>query len=643
MGLQGREAELEAIDGRARRRRARRPAPARRPRRGRHRQDAPARGAARARRGAALRRARGPRDRARARRPARAGRRRARAQPARRRRARRARVRAARAAREVLPGLGARRPPAARAASAGGCTARSASCSRSWPAAGRWCCSSTTSTGPTRRRSSCSSTCCAARPPTRCCSRSGLRPGPAAERLLAARRAGDAAALVALDLRPLERAAAEALLAEVPSPSERDRLYAQSGGNPLLLRELARDGGTHAVPGGIVAAVRREVEALPARRARARPGGGGRGRPVRPRPRGARSPSSTNRPRSRRSTSLEQHGLIAATGDPRRFAFRHPVMRTAVHEALGAGARLAGHAAAARELARSGAPLAVRAQHLAHAARRATPTAAATLRDGRGEPCAARPRPSPRTGCSPRGARTRRRRARGARRDARRGRPPDDRARGRRRGRRAASARMAVAAAGVERLLGRHDAARRRLSARSRRPRPAAASAARVLADLAAAAYLRGEYAEMREWARQIERPDSVDGVVRAAYATLLAVGEAFAGHLEAADAAAAVGARRGRRRRRRRARRRGGAGGLDLLGPAGARASSRSGSPSPGGSAPPPAAPATGWRRFPTTSRRSTRSACSAGWPRPSRSPTRPSRPRASAATRSSSSGRCG
>ena len=91
----------------------------------------------------------------------------------------------------------------------------------------------------------------------------GARPGPAAERLLAARRAGDTAALVALDLRPLERGAAEALLADIPSPLERERLYEQSGGNPLLLGELARDGGTHAVPGGIVAAVRREVEALP--------------------------------------------------------------------------------------------------------------------------------------------------------------------------------------------------------------------------------------------------------------------------------------------------------------------------------------------------------------------------------------------
>src|SRR4051812_20994680 len=91
----------------------------------------------------------------------------------------------------------------------------------------------------------------------------GLRPGPAAERLLAAQRASHAVGLVALDLRPLKRGAAEALLAGIPAASERDRLYAQSGGNPLLLAELARDGGTHELPGGIVAAVRAEVAALP--------------------------------------------------------------------------------------------------------------------------------------------------------------------------------------------------------------------------------------------------------------------------------------------------------------------------------------------------------------------------------------------
>ena len=44
---------------------------------------------------------------------------------------------------------------------------------------------------------------------------------------------------------------------------------------------------------------------------------------------------------------------------------------------------------------------------------------------------------------------------------------------------------------------------------------PGSRDAARVLADLAGAAYLRGQYAEMREWARQIEPAAEDDGAVR--------------------------------------------------------------------------------------------------------------------------------
>ena len=159
---------------------------------------------------------------------------------------------------------------------------------------------------------------------------------------------------------------------------------------------------------------------------------------------------------------------------------------------------------------------------------------------------------------------------------------------------------MAVAAAGVERLLGRHDAARRRLERaleatapgqpRARRgcwrtsPRPPTCAA---------------QYAEMRGWAQQIERRDGVDGVVRAAYATLLAVGEAFAGQLEAADAAAAValaavedaGDESSPRRRSSR---------CGLLGPARARAAAGGACGRRGASARPPAAPATALAAIP-------------------------------------------
>jgi DNA-binding NarL/FixJ family response regulator len=365
----------------------------------------------------------------------------------------------------------------------------------------------------------------------------GLRPGPAAERLLAAQRSSHAVGLVALDLRPLERGAAETLLAGVPAASERDRLFAQSGGNPLLLAELARDGGTHALPGGIVAAVRVEVEALPTDARALVQAAAVAGDPfeldLATRIAVLEGPAALGA-----LDVIEQRGLIRATEDPRRFAFRHPVMRTAVHETLGAGARLAGHATAARELARTGAPLAVRAQHLAHAAAPGDVEAAATLR------------------AAAAGVRLQ---APGVAADwllaARRADPAGaqlgilagtlveagrlvaaleivDQA-----GEAAQDPTMAVAGASVERLLGRHDAARRRLERALEATAPGSPEAARVLADLAVAAYQRGEYAEMRAWAQRVEPTAGDDVVVRAAYTTLLVVGDAFAGELDAGDA----------------------------------------------------------------------------------------------------------
>ena len=344
----------------------------------------------------------------------------------------------------------------------------------------------------------------------------GLRPGPAAERLLAAQRASLAVGLVALDLRPLERGAAEALLAGVPGAGERDRLYAQSGGNPLLLAELARDGGTHELPGGIVAAVRAEVAALPDDARALVRAAAVAGDPF-DLDLATRIAALDDAASLGALDVIERQGLVRATGDPRRFAFRHPVVRTAVHDTLGAGARLAGHAAAARELAATDAPPAVRAQHLAHAAAPGDVEAAAALRAA-----AAGVRPQ----------------APGVAADwllaAHRADPAStevatlvgtlveagrlvpalevvDHA-----AERAQDARLAVAGAGIERLLGRHDAARRRLHGALEAAVPGSRDATRVQADLASAAYLRGQYAEMREWAQRIEPAAEDDGAVRA-------------------------------------------------------------------------------------------------------------------------------
>jgi predicted ATPase len=90
------------------------------------------------------------------------------------------------------------------------------------------------------------------------------RPDPQCDRLLAARRPSGPGAAVLLDLRPLDRDEAEALLAPIDDLQRRDDIFASSGGNPLLLAELVRGRGSADVPGGIAAAVRGEIDALPA-------------------------------------------------------------------------------------------------------------------------------------------------------------------------------------------------------------------------------------------------------------------------------------------------------------------------------------------------------------------------------------------
>ncbi len=363
----------------------------------------------------------------------------------------------------------------------------------------------------------------------------GARPGAAGERLHAAQRAGGAVGLVALALVPLDRSSAERLLESVPAGSDRDRCYVQSGGNPLLLGELARDGGRRTVPGGIVAALRLEVSALPADAQALVQAAAIAGDPF---DFDLAADTAKLDPTAALAALdvLAEARLVRASGDPRHFAFRHPVVRSAVYETLGAGARLAGHAAAAQSLAAANAPPSVRARHLAHAAVPGDVTAAAAL-------CAAAADVRPRAPGVAADWLLAARRADGAAVtpyvlaetlvEAGRltealkvvddvGRPGD--------------ARLAVTGASVERTLGRHDASRRRLLRALDAAPPGRAAAARLRVDLAVAAYQRGDYAETRSWAEQAGEAQTHGGAaVEAVAMLLLAVGDAAAGEINGA------------------------------------------------------------------------------------------------------------
>ena len=71
--------------------------------------------------------------------------------------------------------------------------------------------------------------------------------------------------------------------------------------------------------------------------------------------------------------------LVRPASAPRRFAFRHPVVRHAVYEGAPGGWRLGAHARAAAALERRGAGIVARAHHVEHAAQPGDEPALATL------------------------------------------------------------------------------------------------------------------------------------------------------------------------------------------------------------------------------------------------------------------------
>jgi DNA-binding CsgD family transcriptional regulator len=77
---------------------------------------------------------------------------------------------------------------------------------------------------------------------------------------------------------------------------------------------------------------------------------------------------------------LLQVDLLRPTDVPRRFRFRHPLVRRAVYEATAGGWRLGAHERSAEALASWGAPASARAHHVERSAREGDTVAAAVLR-----------------------------------------------------------------------------------------------------------------------------------------------------------------------------------------------------------------------------------------------------------------------
>jgi hypothetical protein len=183
------------------------------------------------------------------------------------------------------------------------------------------------------------------------------------------RRAGT---LAWLDLGPLSAGDARELLG---GDAFSDALYEESRGNPFYLQQLARFPEARTV----ATALAEELALLPDGARRVLEGAAVAGDPFEPElaaaAAGVPDPAAIDA-----LDELLRVDLVRPTEVPRRFRFRHPLVRSAVYETAPAGWRLGAHERAATALAARGAPPLERAHHLERCARHGDAEAVAVLR-----------------------------------------------------------------------------------------------------------------------------------------------------------------------------------------------------------------------------------------------------------------------
>jgi ATP/maltotriose-dependent transcriptional regulator MalT len=222
-----------------------------------------------------------------------------------------------------------------------------------------------------------------------------VRPRQMPERLASTLdRAEGSQALTRLELGALDRAEAAELLGARIDDADLGALYAGSGGNPFYLQQLCRAprrpgerrGATGVplagveVPGAVAAALTDELALLPPAPRRLLEGASVAGDPFELDL--AASAGALEEPDAMNALDeLLRRDLVRHTDVPRRFRFRHPLVRGAVYEAAPGGWRLGAHERCATLLAERGVPAVERAHHVERAARHGDPAAVAVLRE----------------------------------------------------------------------------------------------------------------------------------------------------------------------------------------------------------------------------------------------------------------------
>ena len=175
---------------------------------------------------------------------------------------------------------------------------------------------------------------------------------------------------------------AEALLGGAVEHAAATVLFEESGGNPFYLQQLARSLVRERSPGGpdvsstnldvppaVGVAVAEELALLSDRARLVLQGGAVAGDPFEP----ELAAAAAAIPEAAALEALDELlklDLVRETEVPRRFRFRHPLVRRAVYRSTPRGWRLGAHERSAQSLASCGAPATERAHHVARAARR---------------------------------------------------------------------------------------------------------------------------------------------------------------------------------------------------------------------------------------------------------------------------------
>jgi DNA-binding CsgD family transcriptional regulator len=198
--------------------------------------------------------------------------------------------------------------------------------------------------------------------------------------------------LTRIELEPLTGDEAAVMLGREPSDAEAALLFEESGGNPFYLEQLARasDGAARVAPGSevsvselrvpamVVAALGEELAMLSAGSRRVLQGASVAGDPFEPEL--AAAASDVAEPEAMDAIDeLLSAELIRLTNVPRRFGFRHPIVRRAVYEGSPAAWRIGAHERVAQALADRGAGALARAQHIDASAKVGDTAAVATL------------------------------------------------------------------------------------------------------------------------------------------------------------------------------------------------------------------------------------------------------------------------